>query len=356
MVQPVASGQHRFLQARLHTLRHLPPGTSLPQIIIGEDRQLLEEILQLPDEIDVVSWLQENSNRHLANIALRVIIEQLCRMCRDIRASASKIPVPDYYQQLFGGLLELSEGGFPFSTVENLPDRNDEGKRLYDFLQQLQASYQRSPVPLQLFQGRTERDQVFADLLRLPPDTDPLFWLKNTHPLFVTRLILSHLLSRFSEPYGSLAVLSTVSTMKVKEHLRPSPAIDVTVERITFKSEGFLLQAHVTLSPERFMPREEIASSNFTWQGFEKVIDNHGYHYLTWIEEMHSGRANFKKQQEQITMAFYPAPGTSVRELAFSCQPVVIETNTLLQGKQRRQSSTIVADTVEWHLSIRGRD
>ena len=91
--------------------------------------------------------------------------------------------------------------------------------------------------------------QIF---FRLPPDTDPLFWLKNTHPLFVTRLILSHLLSRFSEPYGSLAVLSTVSTMKVKEHLRPSPAIDVTVERITFKSEGFLLQAHVTLSPEKF--------------------------------------------------------------------------------------------------------
>ena len=60
MVQPEASGQHRFLQARLHTLRHLPPGTSLPQIVIGEDRQLLEEILHLPDEIDVVSWLQEN--------------------------------------------------------------------------------------------------------------------------------------------------------------------------------------------------------------------------------------------------------------------------------------------------------
>lgn len=356
MVQSVVPGQQRFLQERLLTLRHLPPGTSLPQIVIREDRQLLEEILQLPDEIDVFSWLQENSKRHRANIALRVIIEQLCMMCRDIHASASKIPVPDYYQQLFGGLLELSEGEFPFSTVKNLPDRNDEGKRLYDFLQQLQASYQRSPVPSQPFQGRTERDQVFADLLRLPPDTDPILWLKNTHALFVTLLILSHLLSRFSEPYGSLAALSTISTMKVKEHLRPSPAIDVTVERITFKSEGFLLQARVTLSPERFMSREEITSSNFTWQGFERVLDNHGYHYLTWIEEMHSGRANFKKQQEQITMAFYPAPSTSVRELTFSCQPVVIETNTLLQGKQRRQSSTIVADTVEWHLSIGGRD
>ena len=61
MVQPVASGQHRFLQARLHTLRHLPPGTSLPQIIIGEDRQLLEEILQLLDEIDVYAVLRMSS-------------------------------------------------------------------------------------------------------------------------------------------------------------------------------------------------------------------------------------------------------------------------------------------------------
>jgi hypothetical protein len=356
MVQPVVSGQHRFLQERLHTLRHLPPGTSLPQIVIREDRQLLDEILQLPDDIDVFSWLQENSNRSLTNIALRVIIEQLCMMCRDIHTAASEIPVPDYYQQLFGGLLNLSKDDFPFSTVKSLQDRNDEGKRLYDFFRQLQASYQQSPAPSQPFQGRTERDQVCADLLRLPPDTDPIFWLKNTHTLFVTQLILSHLLSRFSEPYGSVTALSTISMMKLKEHLRPSPAIDVTVERILFKSEGFLLQARATLSPKRFMSREEIASSNFTWQGFERVIDNHGYHYLTWIEEMHSGRANFRKQQEQITMAFYPTPGTTVRELTFSCQPVVIETNTLLQGKQRIQSSTIVADSVEWHLHISGRD
>jgi hypothetical protein len=104
------------------------------------------------------------------------------------------------------------------------------------------------------------------------------------------------------------------------------------------------------------MSREEIPSSNFIWQGFEKVRDNYGYHYLTWIEEMHSGRANFKKQQEQITMAFYPTPGPSVRELTFSCQPVVIETMTLLQEKQWTHSSSIVADTVEWHLSLDGRD
>ncbi len=53
-------------------------------------------------------------------------------------------------------------------------------------------------------------------------------------------------------------------------------------------------------------------------------------------------------------MAFYPAPDASVRELTFSCQPVVIETSAVLQKKHRVQSSTIVADNLEWHLFIGG--
>ncbi len=165
MVQTVLLAQDRRLVERLRALRHLPPGTSLPQISSKEDQQLLQDFLQLSDEVDVLSWLQHNPERNVAQLALRIALEQMGSMCRDLHAASSDVALPDYYQQLFGGLLELSEDALPFRQLDNLEESGDSEDLLRHVLRQLQSFYRRSPTPSPSFQARDEREQVLADLL-----------------------------------------------------------------------------------------------------------------------------------------------------------------------------------------------
>src|SRR6266446_339876 len=329
MVHTVLLAQDRRLVERLRALRHLPPGTSLPQISSKEDQQLLYDFLQLSDEVDVLSWLQHNPERNVAQLALRIALEQMGSMCRDLHAASSDMALPDYYQQLFGGLLELSEDALPFRQLDNLEESGDAENLLRRVLRQLQSIYQRSPTLSPSFQARDEREQVFADLLRLPQDGDPLSWLERTHTVFATRLVLSELLGRFSVTHGSLTTLPTLRTIKVQKHFHPFSAVDVEIEHITLKSTGFFVQARVMISPHRLSLQGNAVRTSFIWSGFERVVDNFGYHYLTWVEHLRSGGTHFHRYQEQLTMAFYPAVAANSTELTFSSRPMILETSTV---------------------------
>lgn len=352
MVQTVLLAQDKRLVERLRALRHLPPSTSLPQISSKEDQQLLQDLLQLSDEIDVLSWLHHNLERNVAKIALRIALGQIATMCRDIHAASSRIEIPNYYQQMFGGLLELTEDTLPIRQLDNLEENDSSEDLLRQVLRQLQSVYQKSPTQSLSFQARDEREQVLADLLRLPQDEDSLSWLEKTHAVFATRLVLSHLLARFSVTHGSLTTLPTVRTIKVRKHFRPFAAVDVEIEHLTLKPTGFLVQACVTISPRRLPLPENTVPSSFIWSGFERVVDNFGSHYLTWVENLRSGGTHFHRYQEQLTMAFYPAVAENNSRLAFSSQPMLLEARTVSPAGRLLPLPDMAGENLLWQVSL----
>ncbi|MDQ2753470.1 MAG: hypothetical protein M3R72_10655, partial [Bacteroidota bacterium] len=141
-------------------------------------------------------------------------------------------------------------------------------------------------------------------------------------------------------------------TVKVKKDFHLYPGIDVEVEHITLKSAGFLVQASVNISPRKLSLQSGVAPSSFTWQGFIKAVDNFGYHYLTWVENLSSGDTHFHKYQEQLTMAFYPALAANSTELTFSSEPMVIETSTVSQEGHLLQLPAITGNNLLCYVSL----
>ncbi len=346
------SSQDRYFTERLRALRHLKPDTFLPQITAKEDKALFEELLHLPDEVQASSWLQNNLSRRIMAIALRILIVQICNLYNYLIIVSSRVSMDDYYRRMLGGFLEHSEDILPFSRRDELENSSDSESLLYSLLQQIQSLYRRASL-LTAFHARNERDQILADLLRLPEGVDPIEWLKQEHEIFAIRLVLSHLLHRFSVTHGAWAAFTTIGVLKVNRVFYPLPAVRVRIKEVTFKTEGFLVQASVDLSPRRLPLSEDPRPSLFVWRGFERVVDNQGYHYLTWAEEIHSGNTSFHRYQEQLTMAFYPSIAADSTALTFLSQPMIFETSAFLQEGCQPHLSEIAGGDFVWHLSLK---
>jgi hypothetical protein len=342
----------RFLEM-LCALRKLPPNTYLPQITAREDQKIFHQLLQLPDKINIFWWLQRHASKTVTRIALRILVLQL----RDIRNSAilasSRAILDDYYPQLLGGFLKSPEEILPFARQEALENASDAENLLLQILHEMQALYSTAPVPdFQPRKGRNqEQDQIYADLLRLPAEIDPLQWLQNNHAQFTVKLVLSHLLGRFRVTHGVVATLPTIHVLKVNKTFQPMPALRVHIQDIIFKTEGFLVRANLDISPRKLPLAEDPAPTLFIWNGFDRVVDNLGYQYLTWAEEIHAGGAHFHSYQEQITIACYPSLAASSTTLTFFSQPMVLETEFIAQGHPL-PSSDIQGNDFIWHISL----
>lgn len=351
MEHTVLSSENRRFTERLRALRHLPPNTLLPQVMAKEDKDLFEVLLRLPEDTDVFSWLQVHSSRNITKIALRILTVQICNLYKDIVIASSRVSIDDYYRHMLGGFLEQPEDILTFSRLDALENESDSENLLRYLLQQMQSLYKKVPN-LSAFQARNERDQILADLLRLSENVDPIDWLKRKHEIFAIKLVLSHLLGRFSVIHGSLTTLPTVDVIKIGKVFRPLPAIRVRIEKIIFKTLGFLVQASIDISPSRLSLSEEPPPSLFVWQGFERVVDNIGYHYLTWPEEIHSGNRSFHKYQEQLTMAFYPSVAENSTKLTFLSQPMILETSAFSRKGHLLQLSEFAGGDLIWPLSL----
>lgn len=351
MENTILSSENRRFTERLRTLRRLPPGTLLPVPGAREDKYLLKALLRVPDNIDVFSYIRENLSKSVLRIALRILTVQICNLYKDIVIASSRGAIDDYYGQMLGGFLEHPEDILLFNRLYELENSDDSEKVLSNLIQEIQSLYNKAPT-LSAFQARTERDQIFADLLRLTEDVDPLDWLKRTHEVFAIKLVLSHLLGRFSTMRGSLVTLPNVDVIKIDEVFRPHPAVRVRIDEIIFKTEGFLVQAYIDILPDRLLSGKIPIPSLFVWKGFERVVDNIGYHYLTWPEEIHSGNSSFHKYQEQLLMGFYPAVAEDSIALTFLSQPMILETSAFVQEGRIRQLSEIAVGNLNWHLSF----
>jgi hypothetical protein len=343
----------RRLVGRLRALRHLPPDTALPQIAAKADQRLLDDLLHLPEDVDVLAWLHTDAKRRVSTIALRLALQEIDHSCHS-RVKSSREEISEYTHQLLGGLLDLPEADLPFYQLE-MGEENDDGEDALRHLFHKMQLLRRSDTTISpYFQGNHERDQFFVDLVQLPPGGDPLWWLENTRAVFARQFVLSHLLNRF-RMYESLATQPELRTIRVNKCFHPSPFVTVKIEHVTVKSGGLLVKAELTFFPKKLSSNTYYPHPGtvYSWEGFERAVDTAGYHYLTWFQQMSSGTASFRSHKQQLTMACYPALAEGSTEITFSSQPMMIEANTAYKlGGPRIRLPDIVAGDLLWRIAL----
>jgi hypothetical protein len=348
MVHKMLPYQDRKVIEKLHALRNLPPGTILPEVQNKEAKKLLDGILQFKNGYDDEYLLKGKLSEDIARVAMFSSLRKICRVCKSIIIASLKVPIPTYYRQMLGGLLDLSKDDLIFQELENLENLELSNTLLW----QMQLLAQQTSTLPSPFQAHNENDQFLADLLRLPPTVDSLNWLQETHPEIAVRLALSYLLDYFSINRQILAVQPTKHTIRINKPFHFSNSVDMVIKSISLKEDGFLVHVVLNIAKHKLSFQGTVIPSSFVWRGFDSVIDNLGYSYLTWIENLHTGDSHFHKYQEQLTMAFYPAIEMNAKELTFSSHPMVIEASTVSQEGNYISLPDIVLEDFQWHTFI----
>jgi hypothetical protein len=347
-MQRVLTYYDKRLAEKLRALRHLPPGHEFPPLANQEDYQLFQSVLNLSDNVDIFTWLEEYEQ--IGQVAVRIAIQEIGTLYLHLNTAKKYTSIPDHYKQILGGLLEYLEEDFPFNAKGN-------GEEFYDrsevrkVLLSLQSSCQRSSFIQTAFHESDEREQFLAALLRLPATTDPFMWTMENHRNVAIQLILSHLLHDCTINRSSFMASPTLRTIQIKERFVFS-AVEITIDKLLLKAEGFLMQAYVNMSLQKLRHGQDSIPSSYEWKGFDRAVDSSGYHYLTWAEKISSGSSHFHTYREDIVQAFYPAIVLDTLSITFFSQPVVIEPYNISKEGKRTHLPDIVLKDLTWHYDF----
>jgi hypothetical protein len=121
---------------------------------------------------------------------------------------------------------------------------------------------------------------------------------------------------------------------------------------LILKTEGFLIQAHVNISQQKLQHRQNSVPSSYIWSGFDRAVDNSGYQYLTWAENIHAGNSHFHSYREDLTLAFYPAVIPDTLHITFYSQPVTIETHSVAKDGNRTSLPDILLENLTWRYDF----
>jgi hypothetical protein len=323
---------------QLTAMRHLRPSTHLPQPIGPLARELRDELLQLPDERDPLYWLQQERGQVSALLMLSLALDlatQLYRSAQQVfhlRTELDASPIHEHLTEhiaeqasLFGQLLTSTEAwDVPASYTESIADVTASGQ-LIDEWARLRH---RSALPVESSPSRSLYEPgytiLLADLLRLPDTMDPLQWLQEERAELSAREVLAYLIHQSCPPPDFLQGVSQIRpSARPKAHLRIPRNLSVHVERIDFYELGFAIHLHARIpSPDAWKPsRQGTSFFPLQWKGFDRLVDNHGYHYLTQSEVQISNQLWW--WQEQITLLCYPSVGDA-HELVLQSQSAAL--------------------------------
>ena len=345
--------QDKRFVSRLRALRHLPPGTPLPVLNNPEERQLLQDLLQLPENTDYFRWLQEQAPDRLSRIMLTILIGHIFTLVQYMDNIPADIAEPHYYQQLLGNIPTLLQDEAIKQQWQTIQQDPKDVQELLLLFQQMQTSYRNSRHTNPEITPRKDFDQLLLDLLRLPFEIEPLIWLQKEQLTFMPSFVLSHLLQHFEVTKGILLEQPTLRRIAIHHHFQPAPGLSIKIQQLLVKPDGFLVEAQLHFIRPKLILAGQPQPGIFLWYGFDQVVDNNGYHYLTWDEIFRSGGGSFHRDEEELTMAFYPALASSVTELTFSSQPVIIKTLTSIsEGRQRKFLADITGKDLFLRVSL----
>ncbi len=327
------------LHEQLIALRHLRPGTRLPHPQGPLARQLRDELLQLSDERDPLLWLQQERGLVTALLMLSLALDlashlylsmqQMLHLSSEPGTILQREQITEYEAQqatLFGRLLTFA-GDYPPPAVslERITGISDSGH----LLTELARLRQQSALPTEFSPSRSSDEPgitlLLSDLLRLPGTRDPLQWLQEERGDLSAREVLAYLVRQSCPPPDFLQDAPQVrSSVHPETHLRIRSNLSVHIERIDFYEQGFAIYLRARLrDPEATGKRPPHAPPFFPnqWKGFDRIVDNHGWYYLSQSEVHPFLRLWW--WQERIILRCYPSVGDA-QELFVQSQPAAL--------------------------------
>ncbi len=330
-------GRELRLQDRMTALRNLRPGTRLSWPEGDLSREVLRELLSLPESIDVLRWLEAERGAAVALLA----IEQSLDMAGMMYGAQNRIvsgmltraqerqahqALEGKYGSMYGSLLQSDEDWVaPKRWGDTIDDRPEYG-RLVDALMELRR---KTGLPTETSPSRSQvdpgPDTLLADLLRLPDSTDPARWLQDHRLSLSSRLVLEHLLQG-AFPMGDLVLSATngssLRSIRPKVHTRSKGLLHVKVQQIDILELGFALHLRVRFSLPRGWSSAKQPGIIRQWEGFRSIRDNAGHHYVVQVASMNTSNQMWWWNGDQ-TLVCWPAL-EDARELALEAQPAYL--------------------------------
>ncbi len=332
-IEPTAQQPDEMLiRTQLQAMRHLPPGTTLLQPTNDKLRRLLEEMLSLPEETDPFAWAQEERGNLIAELAFRFSSGQLIRINQQYRHLAG-----DSAQRPPLGTLLLSPADEPFWSqwTEEAIDAIPLDLLLTAF-SHLRERHQSQPQTTRMNPTGSNYQQLLINLVDLPPTVDTMHWLQNEYGRVTTTLVLSNMLSQCRPPHGFLRSAVTSHQWHPRETALSTPEIQIKVSEVTLKENGFALRMEIRFSAQSlpWQAGEEGKLSLF-WSGFDRVVDNLGYHYLVFFNEGESSSPRSGWYCEKLSLACYPTMAPQATELTCSAEPIIVTVQSLSSPEHR---------------------
>lgn len=346
--------KERQLREDVLAMRHLPPGTQLRRSSNETLEHLFADLLRLPDEVDPLLWLQRERGSVAARIALWLELLDIRKTTQEIRRGAQEgWPLRRGEVAVLGELLELADDKSLFAQLESTAVPSPD--TLVAVLRQLRTlrgvREEEQPPP-----GNSTNDRwnLLAELMRLPDSIDVLHWLQTEQSAAAVRVVAEEVLEQHRPP-RTLLVGPIRQALYRSQALRGPHGVRVTVEELAFGRSGFRFSADIRLS-ERGMaltPEAKRDEVIFLWQGFDRVVDDLGNHYLVQHRVLNAGTGFLCWQQEKLHMAFYPAVAPSTGKLTFVASPMTFAVihHVLREGRVRLLPDHNAGD-LTWHVTV----
>lgn len=324
------------LHEQLRAMRHMRSSVLLARPTGQLAQRLLDDLLRLPDHYDPSHWLQQEALQSTTLLALGLLVDsatQLKQNAAHLRrlqnmSALSREPILiNQYAGLFGELLSASNWDTELTTLwaEKLTDRAvDE-----DLLMQLEHLRHQSNLPVEISPQRSLLEPgyqtLLADILRLPATYSPLQWLQEHRSVLCSHLVLSYLIHKVCPSPDFLQDKLVVRpALHPKAHLHIKHRLSIRIQKVEFFEQSFAIHMDVRI----YTPRERVLPQNLRqtlplqWEGFNRIIDDRGYYYLT-----HVSNCRISNQlwwwSEELTLLCYPSV-ENAHELILESQPLVL--------------------------------
>lgn len=345
--------RQRQLSEDLRALRHLSPHAApLPLLTDATERQLLAELLALPDAIEALRWLRAERGEVVARLALQHEVRQLVTVISGVWHAVQAGQDANVVQDR--ALIDLLSRLGQRATLERLVAAAGLplalSEQVVGHAQQLRAKL---PTIASAGQQSDERGHLMHELLQLAVDQDPVRWLVTERGEMVATISLERIFAQL-RPSSTGAQPRSGRLRRPRGLLTAPRGVRLTIEEIAFGETGFSLTLRARFARHLASPRPEGDRRMLTWLGFERVSDDQGYAYLPQIDEL-SSTLLLWGSEERLRMSFFPAVAPAAQTLTFLAAPVMLEVQAIRPSERHRDLPPLALGDLSWRVAVPAR-
>lgn len=295
----------------LGRLRHLPPGAHLLSPALEEGRQLLDELVPLPQTVDPRLWLRQERPDLTAQLAIYASLLELRKWIEVVRHASwygfvtkPKIPVVIDDERPSDVLLGRI-------SREQLPSRETLAQVLNDLQPLATSDNGERPSPTMT---------LLAEVLGATREADvnPFDWVRDNQPELAGLIALRHILDESCPRLVSTQIGPTASIDLSAARLQPAPYFSLILAEVIIARDAFVVHATTRIRIDQ-LPTEVRSGYHvhLSWSGFDQVVDDAGRSYMLKSGGSHS-IGDPGQSEQRVSMRYEPTILPEARELRFT--------------------------------------